>query len=223
MTVSGVRGREYKAKQTRLVMYLKNLNLCYLDAWGCSEIVELLLQLVQRQGFYNDNSSNSGLNAVKNSSTTSAGGNVNSNNNNRIRNKNSNSGSKLEWINVSGLQICGSISQSASQATTAATANANLVKITPRYLAINHLLHVGHPTQKDMLAVIQHYLEHLLLGNPHRNLQGAGGGGAHFKSMSLQNVQTIAEGLMEFFAKVSNSAIICMRFPPFSFLQICFY
>ncbi|TMW41859.1 hypothetical protein DOY81_013061, partial [Sarcophaga bullata] len=105
MTVSGMRGREFKAKQTRLVMYLKNLDLCYLDAWGCSEIVELLLQLVQRQGFYNDNSSsNSGLNASYHLQGSSGGG-------------------------------------------------------------------------------------------------GAGGSGAHFKGISLQNLQSISEGLMEFYTK----------------------
>ncbi|KNC24933.1 hypothetical protein FF38_05651 [Lucilia cuprina] len=196
MTVSGVRGREFKAKQTRLVMYLKNLDLCYLDAWGCSEIVELLLQLVQRQGFYNDNSSNSGLNAVKNSTS---GGDSNKGKGNNT----TNNSSKLEWINVSGLQICGSISQSTTQTTTAATANASLVKIAPRYLAINHLLHVGYPTQQDMLAVIQRHLEHLLLGNPY-HLQAGGSSSndsARFKGMSLQNVQSISEGLMEFYTK----------------------
>lgn len=199
MIVSGVRGREYKAKQTRLVMYLKNLDLCFLDAWGCSEIVELLLQLVQRQGFYNDNSSNSGLNAVKNTVTTNSASNT-SNNNSNNKSKNNNNNSKLEWINVSGLQICGSISQSTTtlQTTTAATANASLVKIAPRYLAINHLLHVGYPTQQDMLAVIQHHLEQYLQ---------SGGSTANFKGMSSQNIQSIAEGLMDFYTKVSNAAI----------------
>ena len=210
MTVSGMRGREFKAKQTRLVMYLKNLDLCYLDAWGCSEIVELLLQLVQRQGFYNDNSSNSGLNAVKTSASSSGGGGGSrvttsskskgsSNNNN-----NNNSGtSNLEWINVSGLQICGSISQSTqATTTTSATANASLVKIAPRYLAINHMLHIGYPTQQEMLAIIQRHLEHLLLAQPY-HLQGSGGTGAHFKGMRLQNLQSISEGLMEFYTKVS--------------------
>ncbi|CAD6999081.1 unnamed protein product [Ceratitis capitata] len=55
VVVSGLRGREFKPKQTRLLLYLKNLDLCYLDAWGTSEIMELLLQLVQRAGFYADN------------------------------------------------------------------------------------------------------------------------------------------------------------------------
>uniref|UniRef100_A0A1I8MV06 Dynein heavy chain, cytoplasmic n=1 Tax=Musca domestica TaxID=7370 RepID=A0A1I8MV06_MUSDO len=172
LAVSGVRGREYRPKQTRLVIYLKNLDLCYVDAWGCCEIVELLLQLVQRQGFYNDN---------------------------------------LEWINVSGLQICGSISQ---QTTTAATANASLVKIAPRYLAINHMLHVGYPSQQDMLAVIQRHLEHLLLGRGYGDRAAA-----HFKGLNIQNVQYISEGLMEFYAK--TFVCVCVRSTPLQ-LQLSF-
>lgn len=195
MAVSGVRGREYRPKETRLVIYLKNVDLCYVDAWGCSEIVELLLQLVQRQGFYNDSGgSNSGLNAARNG----GGGRSNATTNNTNNNSGSGSGnSNLEWINVSGLQICGSISQT----TTAATANASLVKIAPRYLAINHMLHVGYPTQQDMLGVIQRHLEHLLLGQQHL-YNGGAAAAAHFKGLNLQNVQYIAEGLMEFYTKV---------------------
>lgn len=33
-------------------MYLKNINLCYIDNYGTSEVLELLLQLIQRKGFY---------------------------------------------------------------------------------------------------------------------------------------------------------------------------
>ncbi|XP_028896482.2 cytoplasmic dynein 2 heavy chain 1 [Zeugodacus cucurbitae] len=55
VVVSGLRGREFKARQTRVVLFLKNLDLCYFDAWGTSDIMELLLQLVQRTGFYADN------------------------------------------------------------------------------------------------------------------------------------------------------------------------
>lgn len=201
-----MRGREYRPKQTRLVIYLKNLDLCYVDAWGCCEIVELLLQLVQRQGFYNDNGSNAGLNVARNSggSNTSATGRSNKSHNSSNGTGaggggggGGSSNSNLEWINVSGLQICGSISQ---QTTTAATANASLVKIAPRYLAINHMLHVGYPSQQDMLAVIQRHLEHLLLGRGYGDRAAA-----HFKGLNLQNVQYISEGLMEFYAKVCLS------------------
>lgn len=203
-----MRGREYRPKQTRLVIYLKNLDICYVDAWGCSEIVELLLQLVQRQGFYNDNGSNAGLNVARNS-----GGNSSSNSTRGVgsNNKNNNGGnsgvsgsggsnSNLEWINVSGIQICGSISQTM---TTDASANASFVKIAPRYLAINHMLHVSYPTQQDMLAVIQRHLEPLLLGGHQQHLGTTGSAaGPHFKGLNVQNVQYISEGLMEFYAKV---------------------
>ncbi|XP_061401208.1 cytoplasmic dynein 2 heavy chain 1, partial [Musca vetustissima] len=206
LAVSGVRGREYRPKQTRLVIYLKNLDLCYVDAWGCCEIVELLLQLVQRQGFYNDNGSNSGLNVARNNSGGSNTSTANASNKGSSGTGGGGGGgssgtgnSNLEWINVSGLQICGSISQ--QQTTTAATANASLVKIAPRYLAINHMLHVGYPSQQDMLAVIQRHLEHLLLGRGY----GDGVPGAHFKGLNLQNVQYISEGLMDFYAKLQLS------------------
>lgn len=201
-----MRGREYRPKQTRLVIYLKNLDLCYVDAWGCCEIVELLLQLVQRQGFYNDNGSNAGLNVARNSggSNTSATGRSNKSHNSSNGTGaggggGGSSNSNLEWINVSGLQICGSISQ---QTTTAATANASLVKIAPRYLAINHMLHVGYPSQQDMLAVIQRHLEHLLLGRGYGDRAAA-----HFKGLNIQNVQYISEGLMEFYAKVCAQCV----------------
>lgn len=65
VTVSGVRGREYRPKQSRLVLFMKNLDLCQLDAWGACEIVELLLQLVQRGGFYADNLEWIGVNGLQ--------------------------------------------------------------------------------------------------------------------------------------------------------------
>lgn len=142
VTVSGVRGREYKPKQSRLVLFMKNLDLCQLDAWGACEIVELLLQLVQRGGFYAEN---------------------------------------LEWISVSGLQICASIS-------------GNLSKISPRYLAINQYVRVARPSAADMLAIVQCRLEPLLH--------------THFKPMpgSSINLQHVSECLMECFEKVKSTA-----------------
>ncbi|XP_060645040.1 cytoplasmic dynein 2 heavy chain 1 [Drosophila nasuta] len=142
VTVSGVRGREYRAKQSRLVLFMKNLDLCQLDAWGACEIVELLLQLVQRGGFYADN---------------------------------------LQWITVSGLQICASIS-------------GNLLKIAPRYLAINQYVRIGRPTNSDMLAIVQCRLEPLLNG--------------HFSSSSNGgsiNLQHVSECLMECFEKLQTT------------------
>lgn len=52
LIVSAVRGREYRAKQGRLVLYLKNVDRCAVDAWGTCAVGELLVQLVQRGGFY---------------------------------------------------------------------------------------------------------------------------------------------------------------------------
>lgn len=52
LAVSAVRGREYRAKQQRLVLYVKNVNRCAVDAWGTCAVTELLLQIVQRGGFY---------------------------------------------------------------------------------------------------------------------------------------------------------------------------
>lgn len=54
LVISGVRGREYKPKYTRLVLCLKNIDLCATDAWGSCEVIELLLQIINRSGFYAD-------------------------------------------------------------------------------------------------------------------------------------------------------------------------
>lgn len=146
VTVSGVRGREYRPKQSRLLLFMKNLDLCQLDDWGACEIVELLLQLVQRGGFYADN---------------------------------------LEWISVSGLQICASIS-------------GNLLKISPRYLAINQYVRVARPSPSDMLAIVQCRLEPLL----HTHFRAKSGG-------SPINLQHVSECLMECFEKVKE---LCLDF-----------
>ncbi|XP_055916348.1 cytoplasmic dynein 2 heavy chain 1 [Eupeodes corollae] len=114
VTVTGLKGREYKPRQVRVVLFFKNLDLCHIDAWGTSEIVELILQLVQRNGFYADN---------------------------------------LEWINISGIQICGSISDS----------NSRLKRISPRFLTINHFLRVSYPSPSDMESIVQNRLEPILM------------------------------------------------------------
>ncbi|XP_053958646.1 cytoplasmic dynein 2 heavy chain 1 [Anastrepha ludens] len=144
VAVSGLRGREFKPKQTRVVLFLKNLDLCYLDAWGTSEIMELLLQLVQRAGFYADN---------------------------------------LEWVHISGLQICGSISQDP-----ATSMGGGLHKLAPRFLAINQFLRVSYPTDADMLTIVQSQLEPLLASG-------------RFKTAAV-NVQYVVEGLLELFKKL---------------------
>lgn len=55
LVVSGIRGKEYKPKLSRLVLFMKNIDLCSIDAWGTSEVIELLLQIVNRSGFYGEN------------------------------------------------------------------------------------------------------------------------------------------------------------------------
>lgn len=52
--VSGIKGKEYKPKQSRLVLFMKNLDLCPVDSWKTSEVIELLLQLINRKGFYSE-------------------------------------------------------------------------------------------------------------------------------------------------------------------------
>ncbi|XP_016964184.1 cytoplasmic dynein 2 heavy chain 1 [Drosophila biarmipes] len=141
VTVSGIKGREYRPKQARLVLFMKNLDLCQQDCWGACEVVELLLQLAQRAGFYAEN---------------------------------------LEWIGVSGLQICASIS-------------GNTGKISPRFFAINQFVRVSRPTRQDMLEIIQRRLEPLLEEH-FRGLANRGGSGV--------NLQHVSESLMECFEKL---------------------
>ncbi|ALC40164.1 btv [Drosophila busckii] len=139
--VSGMRGREYKPKQARLVLFMKNLELCQLDAWGACEIVELLLQLAQRGGFYADN---------------------------------------LEWISVHGLQLCASIS-------------GNLLKIAPRFMAINQFVRIARPTPNDMLAIVQCRLEPLLQ--------------THFQRSTHINLQHASECLMACFEQLQSTFV----------------
>lgn len=45
LIVSGVRGREYKPRLSKLVLYFRNIDLCPIDCWGTSEVIELILQV----------------------------------------------------------------------------------------------------------------------------------------------------------------------------------
>lgn len=47
LSISGVKGKEFKPKQTRLVLYFKNLDFCPTDKYGTSEIIEFLLQVIR--------------------------------------------------------------------------------------------------------------------------------------------------------------------------------
>lgn len=52
--VTGNRGRELKPRLNKIVLFFKNIDLCWTDKWGTCEIIELLIELIQRNGFYND-------------------------------------------------------------------------------------------------------------------------------------------------------------------------
>uniref|UniRef100_A0A182W9J8 Cytoplasmic dynein 2 heavy chain 1 n=1 Tax=Anopheles minimus TaxID=112268 RepID=A0A182W9J8_9DIPT len=54
LIVTTVKGKEYRPNFSRIVLYLKNIDLCTVDSWGTCEVVELLLQLINRHGFYSD-------------------------------------------------------------------------------------------------------------------------------------------------------------------------
>lgn len=55
LVISGFKGKEYKPRKSRLVLMLKNIDLCPVDSWGTSDVIELLIQLISRHGFYDDN------------------------------------------------------------------------------------------------------------------------------------------------------------------------
>uniref|UniRef100_A0A182JQU2 Cytoplasmic dynein 2 heavy chain 1 n=1 Tax=Anopheles christyi TaxID=43041 RepID=A0A182JQU2_9DIPT len=54
LIVTTVKGKEYRPNFSRIVLYLKNIDLCTVDSWGTCEVIELLLQLIHRHGFYSD-------------------------------------------------------------------------------------------------------------------------------------------------------------------------
>ncbi|XP_035794419.1 cytoplasmic dynein 2 heavy chain 1-like [Anopheles albimanus] len=54
LIVTTVKGKEYRPNYARIVLYLRNLDLCAVDGWGTCEVVELLLQLIHRHGFYSE-------------------------------------------------------------------------------------------------------------------------------------------------------------------------
>lgn len=52
--VTGNRGRELKPRLSKIVLFFKNVDLCFTDKWGTCEIVQLIIELIQRKGFYNE-------------------------------------------------------------------------------------------------------------------------------------------------------------------------
>lgn len=52
VVTAGPRGREYRPKLRRTIVLLKNLNLLRVDCYGSSDVIELVLEIVYRSGFY---------------------------------------------------------------------------------------------------------------------------------------------------------------------------
>lgn len=108
LEISGIRGKEYKPKLSRLVLFMKNIDLCAIDSWGTSEIIELLLQMINRNGFYGEN---------------------------------------LEWISITGLQVCGTLTDLSKQ------------NLSPRFLSICNLILTSNPNESDMQNIIVSFLD----------------------------------------------------------------
>lgn len=107
LVVSGIRGKEYKPKLSRLVLFMKNIDLCPIDSWGTSEVIELLLQIINRGGFYGEN---------------------------------------LEWISISGLQVCGTLSDLGKQ------------NLSPRFLSKCNIILTSYPNESDMQSIVMSFL-----------------------------------------------------------------
>lgn len=107
LVVSGIRGKEYKPKLSRLVLFMKNIDLCPIDSWGTSEVIELLLQIINRSGFYGDN---------------------------------------LEWVSISGLQVCGTLT------------DFNKQNLSPRFLSKCNIVMTSSPNGSDMQNIIVSFL-----------------------------------------------------------------
>lgn len=110
LVVSGIRGKEYKPKMSRLVLFLKNIDLCPVDTYGTVEVIELLLQLINRHGFFSDT---------------------------------------LEWISISGLQICGTLSDVTKQ------------NLSPRFMSKCNILLTNYANEKEMQCIVGNFLSFL--------------------------------------------------------------
>lgn len=54
LVISGIKGREYKPQYNKTVLFFKNIDLCNFDQYGTCEIMELIVQLIRRSGFYTE-------------------------------------------------------------------------------------------------------------------------------------------------------------------------
>lgn len=86
------------------MLFFKNIDLCNTDEWGTCEIVELILQLIHRNGFYSDT---------------------------------------LEWISVSGIEICCSMSDVPKQ------------RLSPRYMSIAQNFYTEFPSNTELHLIIK--------------------------------------------------------------------
>lgn len=107
LVISGIRGKEYKPKQSRLILFMKNIDLCPVDSWGTIEVIELLLQIINRNGFYSEN---------------------------------------LEWISISGLQICGTLVDITKK------------NLSTRFLSKCNIILTSYPNQNDMQNIVMSFL-----------------------------------------------------------------
>lgn len=107
LVVSGNRGREYRPKFSNTVLYFKNIDLCPVDQYGTSEVVELILEMIQRKGFYSET---------------------------------------LEWITVTGLKICSSMSETPKQT------------LSPRFLDLVQNIHTEYPNDDELNMIVKYQL-----------------------------------------------------------------
>lgn len=107
LVISGIKGKEFKPKLSRILLFMKNIDLCPIDAWGTSEVIELLLQIINRNGFYGEN---------------------------------------LEWVTISGLQVCGTLSDMTKQS------------LSSRFLSKCNIILTCRPNESDMQKIISSFL-----------------------------------------------------------------
>lgn len=91
---------------SKIVLFFKNVDLCFTDEWGTCEAIELIIELIQRNGFYNDD---------------------------------------LEWIRVSGLIVCCSMTSSPVDS------------ISPRYLSIAVNFYTEYPDDGELNLIIRNH------------------------------------------------------------------
>lgn len=116
-------------------MFFKNIDLCSTDEWGTCEIIELIIQLIRRCGFFTES---------------------------------------LEWISVSGLIVCGSMSNTQRQ------------QFSPRYLSIVQNVCIEFPNDAEL---------HLIMKNQFSPMS------QRFKQVG-QQINQIVESLIQLYYNV---------------------